>query len=177
MNNAKISASLRTVAVCLMVTAWTAAAPESPAEDIEFLEKQARPVLIESCQRCHGDKKQEAGLRLDPRAAVLKGGDSGPAIEVGKPADSLLVEAIGYSGDIKMPPKGKLADEQIAALAEWVKRGAPWPADQAGAGKSGEFDLAARKARQWALQPVREQTPPRVSDKALPCNAIDNFIL
>jgi cytochrome c553 len=177
MTTAKVISSLSLVAVILIVTASAAAAAEPSAEDIEFFEKQVRPVLVESCQKCHGDRKQEGGLRLDSRETALKGGDSGPAIDPGKPGDSLLVEAIGYTGDIKMPPKGKLAEAQIAALTEWVRRGAPWPADRAAAGKPGEFDLAARKARQWALQPVKPQIPPEVHLKSWPLNPIDNFIL
>ena len=72
--------------------------------------------------------KQKGGLRLDSRDAVLKGGDTGAAVEPGQPESSLLVESIGYAGDNKMPPKGKLPAEQIATLTEWVERGAPWPA-------------------------------------------------
>src|SRR5579872_1156890 len=164
------------------LAAWLAAAAAAlgaqlPAADVEFFEKQVRPILAQSCQKCHGETKQEGGLRLDSRTAALKGGDSGAAIEPGKPNESLLIEAIGYTGDIKMPPKGKLADEQIAALAEWVKRGAPWPAERPPGAKAGEFDLAARKAKQWAFQPIRPQRVPRVKNAAWPATAIDNFIL
>ncbi|MGE5194832.1 MAG: PSD1 and planctomycete cytochrome C domain-containing protein [Deltaproteobacteria bacterium] len=150
---------------------------EPSAEDIEFFEKQVRPVLVETCQKCHGDRKQEGGLRLDSRSDVVKGGDSGAAVEPGKPDESLLVEAIRYLGEIKMPPKGKLADDKIAALTEWVKRGAPWPAEKPGADKPGEFNLAARRAKQWAFQPVRRQAPPPVKNRVWPRTAVDNFIL
>src|SRR5438309_1607678 len=85
-------------------------AAEPSPEDVEFFEQQVRPVLIQSCSKCHGEAKQEGGLRLDSRAAAIKGGDSGAVIEPGKPEDSLLVEAIRYEGDIKMPPKAKLTD-------------------------------------------------------------------
>src|SRR5437660_12570941 len=116
------------VAACAAST--VAGAPSDPSsEDIEFFEKKVRPILAEICQKCHGDNKQEGGLRLDSRAGTLKGGDSGAAVEPGNADVSLLVEAVGYAGDIKMPPKAKLAEEQIAALTEWVKRGAPWPAE------------------------------------------------
>jgi len=161
---------------CVTAVAAPAMGDEPSSGDIEFFEKQVRPILAQTCQKCHGDRKQEGGLRLDSRVNVLKGGDNGGAIEPGKPGDSLLIEAIGYGGDIKMPPKGKLPNEQIAVLTEWVKRGAPWPADKAG-DKPGEFNLAARKAKQWALQPVSPQSPPEVKNKAWPRTAIDNFIL
>src|SRR5262245_14686139 len=132
-------------AVVAALAANLAAAAEPSAEDMEFFEKQVRPVLVETCQKCHGDRKQEGGLRLDSRVGLLKGGDSGAAIEAGKPDESLLVEAIGHAGDIKMPPKGKLSDDKIAALTEWVRRGAPWPPEKADSEESGELEQAARK--------------------------------
>jgi lysophospholipase L1-like esterase len=150
---------------------------DESAQDIEFFEREIRPILVHNCQKCHGDRKQEGGLRLDSREGVLKGGDTGPAIEAGNPAKSLLVEAIGYDGDTKMPPKGKLPGEQIAALSEWVKRGAPWPQHNAESSRAGEFDLAARKAKQWVFRPIREIAPPEVKNTAWPHSAIDRFIL
>jgi cytochrome c553 len=162
--------------VVAALAASLAAAAEPSADDIEFFEKQVRPVLVETCQKCHGDRKQEGGLRLDSRAGLLKGGDSGAAIESGKPDESLLVEAIAYADDIKMPPKGKLSDDKIAALTEWVRRGAPWPPEKIGADKSGEFDLAARKAKQWVFQPLRLVSPPVVNDESWPLSAVDRFV-
>src|SRR5262245_62666482 len=94
----------------------TLCAAEPFADDIEFFEKQVRPVLVETCQKCHGARKQEGGLRLDSRAALLKGGDSGVAVEPGKPAESILVEAVGYTGEIRMNHKAKIATKKIAAL-------------------------------------------------------------
>ena len=175
--------NLKNVSICcifagiLLAGGTIGLSAEPSAEDIEFFEKEVRPILVQSCQKCHGDRKQEGGLRLDSPAALLKGGDSGPVIAAGKPDDSLLVEAIGYSGDIKMPPKAKLPDEQIVALTKWVKRGAPWPADKAGGTKPGEFDLAARKAKQWVFQPVKDVPPPTVKNSGWPRSTIDQFIL
>src|SRR6266545_712237 len=77
--------------------------PLTPQE-IDFVEKRVRPLLIESCHGCHGAKKQMAGLRLDSRAAVLRGGDSGPAIVPGDPDSSRLLRAVRHSGALKMPP-------------------------------------------------------------------------
>ena len=82
-----------------------------------------RPLLVESCQKCHGADKQQGGLRLDSRAAVLKGGDTGAAIVLGKPNESLLVDAIRYGETYQMPPKSQLPAESIAALVDWVERG------------------------------------------------------
>ena len=102
--------------------------------DLEFFEKRIRPLLVQNCYKCHSTKakKLKGGLRLDYRAGVLKGGDSGPALQPGKPEMSRLVEAINYGNvDLEMPPSGKLSASQIADLTEWVKRGAPWPNEAA----------------------------------------------
>src|SRR5271166_2247964 len=94
---------------------------------VDFFEKSIRPVLSESCQKCHGPRKQSSELRLDSREAILKGGSSGPAIVPGKPDESLLVQAVAHShGELKMPPKGKLPAPALAALRRWVEIGAPW---------------------------------------------------
>src|SRR5689334_6374187 len=68
------------------------AAKPDPAEE-EFFETKVRPVLAEHCLECHGSEKSKAGLRLDARESMLKGGDSGPAVVPGKPQESALVEA------------------------------------------------------------------------------------
>jgi Planctomycete cytochrome C len=102
------------------------AAPISPT-DAEFFEKSVRPVLADNCWSCHGAKKQTAGLRLDSRAAIRKGGESGPAVNEKEPEKSLLLSAIRQVGMLKMPPKTKLPVPAIEALTHWVKLGAPWP--------------------------------------------------
>jgi hypothetical protein len=148
-----------------------ASGDESP----DFFESRIRPVLAEHCWKCHGDQKQFAGLRLDSREGVLNGGDSGPAVEPGDPGASLLIEAIRQSGDIlKMPPKEKLRDEDVAALSEWVKMGAPWP-DVAPA--PSPTRASAADAAHWAFQPVRKPAPPATSRPGWAANPIDAFIL
>ena len=181
MNFMTISSICKRISLCapftVIAVAGLAGAAEPTAEDAEFFEKQVRPVLVQSCYKCHGEFKQEGGLRLDSLAAAIKGGDGGAVIEPGKPGESPLVEAIRYMGDLKMPPKAKLADAEIAALTEWVKRGAPWPADKPGAAKASEFDLATRKAKQWVFRPVQVPTAPQVINAGWPRCEIDNFIL
>src|SRR3954453_9333627 len=101
----------------LMAAMPVAAAPANSA-DVDFFEKQIRPVLSEHCWSCHGPKKQNAGLRLDSRAALLKGGESGPAVDEKEPTKSLLLAAIRHDGELRMPPKpkGKLGQPAIDAL-------------------------------------------------------------
>ena len=76
---------------------------------------------------CHGAEKQKGSLRLDSREAALEGGDSGAVLVPAEPMKSLLMEVISHRSDIKMPPKSKLSDAEIADLTMWVKLGAPWP--------------------------------------------------
>ena len=126
----------------LLMTSSTLRADDA-AENLEFFEKRVRPVLVEVCQKCHGANRQESGLRLDSRESLLKGGDRGAALDLQNLPASRLLEVIGYEGDLRMPPKGKLPADQIAAIAEWVRRGAAWPEEKVA--ETGGFDLAARR--------------------------------
>ena len=84
--------------------------PQFTAEQIEFFEKEVRPLLVENCLDCHDPEAGEmgGGLSLASRADLLAGGDSGPAIEPGDPINSLLIEAVRHSARLQMPPDGKL---------------------------------------------------------------------
>jgi len=160
--------------------AWAGdeAAP-TPAE-LEFFERRVRPILAENCYKCHGPQKQKSGLRVDSRARLLAGGESGPAVVPMRPDESELIKAIRYEADgFQMPPSAKLADEQIATLTEWVKMGAPWPggtSDPETRPGQQPFNLAER-ARHWSFQPVRAAVPPAVSRVDWPRTPVDNFIL
>src|SRR5689334_5119444 len=131
-----------------------ALASSAAAADLDpaFFETHVRPVLVERCYKCHSSTspKLKGGLRLDSLEGMLKGGDTGPAIVPGKPEESRMVVAIGYKDpDLQMPPKGKLTDEQVAAMTTWVKAGAPWPASPSGptvVAVRSTFDLQQRKA-------------------------------
>ena len=95
----------------------------------EFFEAKIRPLLITACYDCHAEAAR-GGLRVDSREALLKGGARGPAIVVGKPEESLLLKSVEHLDPALKMPKGgpKLKDEQIAALSQWIKDGAVWPA-------------------------------------------------
>ena len=169
-------------AVALGLAAPALAADPTVA-DAEFFEKRVRPVLVEHCFKCHGGKGQKGGLRVNDRAALLAGGDSGPALVPGDPAKSKLIEAVRYDNpDLLMPPKGKLPAAAVADLEAWVKAGAVWPGDAGAAQAHSEpaakaFDLDARRKDHWAWQPVRPQTPPVVRNPAWPADAVDRFLL
>src|SRR5262249_23605184 len=153
----------------------------SPEQEA-FFEQKVRPLLVAQCLECHGEKKQEGGLRLDSRPAILKGNESGPAIVAGRPEESRLIEVIGYDDVIKMPPKKKLADADVALLTEWIKVGAPFPAAAAssipalGASATPE-GIARSRATHWAFQPIRAVELPTVRHAEATKTAIDRFLL
>jgi len=98
------------------------------AELAKYFTDNVQPVLEKNCYSCH-TAKMKGGLRLDSRADILKGGETGTAVILGDPGKSLLIQAVKQTGDLKMPPRGpKLPDDQIAHLSEWIKAGAVWDA-------------------------------------------------
>lgn len=165
----------------MLVLAGTASVPADEAER-EFFEKKIRPALVMYCYECHSDEsgKSSGELRLDGREAMLKGGDSGPSINVGVPDESLLIKAIRYTDDaVKMPPKGKLPDAVIADFEEWVKRGAFDPRDQPLAKKeTASWDeVMKQRSDWWSLRPISRpdlSTLPNSSDAR---STVDRFLL
>jgi cytochrome c553 len=151
--------------------------PRTPADSFE---KSVRPLLSANCFTCHGSEKQKGGLRLDSRAAMLTGGDSGPAIVPGHPEESLLVKAIHYADEPRMPPKGKLSADAIAALTVWIKQGAPWPSTETqirASTSAREFKITAKDRAFWSFQPITEPTLPLVKNGAWPKAPLDHFVL
>ncbi len=147
------------------------AVPDTPAEQVRFFETKVRPVLVEHCLNCHGREKQWGALRLDSRAALLKGGDSGAAVVPGKPDESLLIRAIRHTDDeLKMPESGKLADAEIADLTRWVESGAVFP-------EMVKVSERTRDPNHWAFQPPVERPLPEVRDAAWIRSPVDQFIL
>ena len=153
------------------------ACAESDQKSFEFFESEIRPLLIAKCQRCHGPKKQEAGLRLDSRAAMLKGGESGPAIVPGKPDLSLLIEAVRYES-LEMPPDAPLDASSIGKLTEWIQRGAAWPdLAQHPLRKSTGAVFSESERKYWSLQQITRPSIPQPNESPWCRNPIDSFIL
>jgi hypothetical protein len=140
-------------------------------ENLDFFEKSVRPLLLNVCGECHGEKKQWGELRLDSRSAIVKGGESGAAIVPGDPDQSLLIAAVRHEDGLEMPPDGKLTAEQIGDLERWIREGARWPDEPNG---PVEPALAARS--HWAFQPIGNPAPPDLED-AWCRTPIDRFIL
>ncbi len=160
-----------------LVTGVQGAPPESADAGVEFFEQRVRPLLAERCFKCHGPEKQWAGLRLDSRAALLSGGDSGAAIVSGKPAESpLLMRVTEQDPALRMPPAESgqpLAKSEIAALAHWIESGAAWPAGAL----APAAEQAAAQRRHWAFQPLRSHQPPEVANALGIVAHLDHFVL
>ncbi len=163
-----------TLALLFAPTAAFAAEP-----DFDFFEKKVRPLLAERCLECHSaEKKVKGGLRLDWRDGWTKGGDSGPAITPGHPEKSLLVESIHYGNkDLQMPPKQRLAPEEIAVLEKWIQMGAPDPRSEAQALKKQEGLSIAAGREFWSYAPVQKPALPKVESHDWPRSNIDRYLL
>ncbi len=127
-----------------------------------FFESKVRPLLIEHCVRCHGEEKQEGGLRLDSQAAFAKGGESGAIVDSAALVDSLILSAIQYKG-LEMPPSGKLSEEKIHVLEEWVQDGSYWPpkTEPMLSKKIGEKGFNHDDRSYWFFQPRTALDPTR----------------
>ncbi len=141
----------------------------------EFFEKKIRPVLTTQCLGCHNAKLKApfGGLRLDTRAATLKGGDSGPIFVSGKPEESLILKALSYENrKLQMPPNGKLGDSVIEDFRQWIAMGAPDP----------RIDSAPLVSKQetkpnWAFELPARVPVPLVADQSWPRTNVDLFLL
>jgi hypothetical protein len=151
--------------------------------DTEFFEQKIRPVLVERCFECHStdSKSLKGNLLLDSREGLIKGGDTGPALDEADPKKSLLLSAIHYADpETAMPPKkagGKLSPQHLADLTAWIHAGAPWPAGGPAKKTSKKFDLAARKQEHWCWSAPKPHTPPTVRDAGWVKAPSDRFLL
>lgn len=146
-------------------------------EDAQFFETKIRPVLVKQCYQCHSANSKiiQGGLRLDHRAGLLKGGDSGPAVVPGNAAGSVLVSALKYDG-VEMPPSGKLAPNVIADFEKWIANGAHDPRQETTAAAQLTPPTLEAAKTHWAFQPVHRLNPPQVQHSAWVSNPIDNFV-
>ena len=125
------------------------------------------PIFHASCYTCHGPDKQEGKLRMDSRAALLKGGEDGPGFVAGNGAKSAIVaRSLGEGDGARMPKKkAPIAPGEIALIRRWIDQGAPWP------------ERAGSDARHWAYVMPKAAAAPAVSDPAWVRNPIDAFVL
>jgi hypothetical protein len=147
----------------------TPRAARTPTATDTLFASKIRPVLDRTCLRCHGGKKTRGGLRVDSRAALLRGGDSGPALVPGNAGKSLLIQVIRHTHEeLEMPPGKKLPAAVIADFVAWVNKGAPWPEESPGR-------TPGRTPKRWAFTPVKVVQPPP-DPSGWSANAIDRFV-
>ena len=147
----QIFALLPPLAAAAALAAETGKIPPAAAQPVDFA-RDIRPLFEKSCVKCHGTEKQKGDLRLDGKAAALRGGEDGAVILPGKGAESRLVIAVaGADEDLVMPPKGEhFTPAQVGLLRRWIDDGAVWPDDAA---------VDARKAH-WSFQKVQKPAVP-----------------
>ena len=151
-----------------LAAASLVAAPLCVATQVDYL-REVKPILTQHCVRCHGEDKEEAGLRLDTTENARSGGNSGSPIKRRANAESLLLQVVeGAHEDIPRMPykKPPLDAAQIAILREWVKQGAPAPENE----QPGKY-------QHWSFVAPRRAAPPAIMNTSWPRNAIDRFIL
>jgi hypothetical protein len=147
-----------------LTIAIVACAAQTPNSDL--FEAKVRPILMSRCGSCHGDKIQMGGKQLTSKDGIQKAG----VVVPGDADASALIQAVRYTGRIKMPPTGKLPQPEISALERWVAEGAVWPDSNPHAKR-----IAA--TGHWSFQPVKKPAIPTVKDSAWPRCDIDRFIL
>jgi hypothetical protein len=170
----------RICVLLLLLPTAAIAVGQSPKQraGLELFEKKIRPALIEYCFECHATESDDIGgeLLLDSRDAILRGGESGPAIVAGKPRDSLFVRAIEYR-DLEMPPDERLPDSVIADFRKWISLGAPDPRGESQPQPDQEADQEANDepVELWSLQPLLVTAPPTVAS-TWPRSDADRFL-
>ena len=167
----------------LAMLALVAATPPGAgavADPEDFFELRVRPLLVEKCYSCHSETAS-SGLKVNSRQAMIQGGTLGPALVPGKPAESLLIQAVDHTHSrLRMPLGEKLQPQQIADLVRWVEMGAPWPrtpVEVPPGSNDREFAITEKDRQYWAFLPVRRPAPPAVTDTGWARTAIDRFIL
>lgn len=156
----------------------SATATHAPGDD--FFENKIRPILANNCYTCHADA-QSGGLRLDSHEALLKGGETGAVIVPGDPDKSLMIQAVRQTGVLKMPKGGKLKSDEVEALAEWVKMGAPWPeaAPVPASATVKDGTITDKQRAFWSFQPLKMPEVPALKtaqESHWAKTSIDHFI-
>lgn len=147
-------------------------------KQIEFFEKHIRPLLVTHCYECHSNHDKKGGLDLGSRDSMLRGGDSGSAIQPGDADASLLIKAVRYhDSDLQMPPKGPISKQELEELERWIKIGAPFPTVNAQAAVAGKLGMSIEEGRAfWSLQPIANPSIPESAFQSWTETSIDRFV-
>lgn len=148
------------------------------AAGIQFYQEKVEPIFVKNCFKCHGNGKAKGGLSLYTREAVLKGGESGPAVDIEDVKLSVILDALNYES-YEMPPSGKLPQEQIDTVAKWIKMGAPMP-ERTDAieikEEHGPPEVNQETRNHWSFRPLQRPEVPEVDNKDWQQNPVDAFI-
>ena len=173
---------LKTILLGLGLSATFVLGAPTPTQ-LEFFEKNIRPVLAEHCYECHNSGgKAKGDLALDWRGGWMAGGDNGPLFTSGKPEGSLLLRVLRHQvKDLKMPKDGpKFSPAVVKNFERWIAMGAPDPRlkpptkEQIAKATSWETIREQRK-KWWSFQPIRDAKPPKVEGNWTATD-IDKFI-
>ena len=154
---------LAAVFLCLLVSLNIGHANDlSDAEKVEFFNSQVKPILQQNCFQCHGGGDEvEGGLELTSREKIIEGGDYGPAVSLENPAESFLLEMVGYGQEMaQMPPDGRLDDTVLEILAKWINLGLPYPVQ--------DIDvqpIPKTASNYWAYRPLKRPQVPSVKHR------------
>ncbi|MEI8210957.1 MAG: PSD1 and planctomycete cytochrome C domain-containing protein [Planctomycetota bacterium] len=147
---------------------------------IDFFETKIRPVLVEHCYECHSGQAKivQANLRLDSRASVSRGGDSGPALVPFQPQPSLILQSLRYEG-VEMPPSGKLDASIANDFERWIREGAMDPREDDASPNTKPWLDPATIESHWAFRspvqlPVPNVDPPQAAGSEL--HPIDRWV-
>ena len=145
--------------------------PQSPVT----FEQHVRPILKAFCLDCHGGGEQlEGKLDLRLKRFMLTGGESGAALRVGQPAESLLIKRL-KSGE--MPPsEKKVPAEQIAIIERWIASGAATVRDEPESLPPG-LGITAEERTYWFFQPLLRPSVPVVKQPTQARSPLDHFVL
>ena len=166
--------SQRPVLLALLLIAspvWAPAAEEKPLT----YERDIRPIFRAHCFDCHGATKEKKGkLDLRLQRFLVRGGETGPAIVPGKPAESFLLQRLRAG---EMPPGDtRVPDDQIEILERWISQGAPTARPEPETIPDG-LGITSEERVYWAFQPIAKSAEPSVKDANRVRNPIDAFLL
>ncbi|MBT5017520.1 MAG: DUF1549 domain-containing protein, partial [Planctomicrobium sp.] len=176
MSRIYITASL-VFALCSTVTPLSLIAQDEAG--IQFYKETVEPIFVKNCFKCHGNGKAKGGLSLYTRDSVLKGGESGPAVDLEDNDFSIIIDALNYES-YEMPPSGKLPQEQIDSVAKWIKMGAPMPkrTDVIEIKEEhGPPEVNDENRNHWSFRPLQRPVTPDVKNKDWQQNPLDAFVL
>ena len=157
------------------------APPKMSADEAgRFFETSVLPVLKKHCFSCHGAEEKIRGeFVITNREDLIRGGESGEAVDLENPIESLLLSAINYES-YEMPPSGQLPKKDIDNIAKWLMLGAPWRGAEIKPSRDSESShgppaVNAETKAWWSYnKPERSDVP--VGDKSWSRNEIDRFI-